>query len=188
MIQRSACDLEKSVSCGYIFSEWPQTTANLVQTTSRADEHDVKRTIGSELHAPLEWHKLGVPLSQSVRKCGTAVRACLQRHNCVRKCFARTYHGCGLQSLVSEREREREGLFYFTPMWVQKKAQNNQHVVACVALRMCVGVQLGSVADCCALFGKWLLAIFSLSMSLGCRFTQMPARESEVYNNTWERT
>lgn len=58
---------------------------------------------------------------------------------CVRKCFARTYQGCGLQSLVSEREREREVCFTSHPC-EHKNEHNSEHVRACVGVRLCVCV------------------------------------------------
>lgn len=133
---------------------------------------------------------MGVPVSQhceSVRKCGTAVRACLQRQ-AVCKCFARTYHGCGLQSLVSERERE-EGLIHFTPMWAHTNEHNSQHVRACVwaheRLRARVGVQFGRVPDCSVT--NWL-AVSSFSSLFIFRTPGFSVlTEREVHNNTWER-
>ncbi len=105
---------------------------------------------------------------------------------CVCKCFARTYHGCGLQSLVSEeKEWEREGLIHFTPMWAHKNEHNSQHVRACVwaheRLRARVGVQFGRVADC------WL-AVSSFSSPFIFRTPGFSVlTEREVHNNTRER-
>lgn len=80
--------------------------------------HDVKSTIDSKLNAPLEWQKLWECLFPStVRECEKVRHSCtglFTAAGCVCKCFARTYHGCGLQSLVSERERERERRVCFT--------------------------------------------------------------------------
>lgn len=60
---------------------------------------------------------------------------------CVRKCFARTYQGCGLQSLVSKREREKKSEVCFTSHPCEHKNEHNsEHVRACVGVRLCVCV------------------------------------------------
>lgn len=132
---------------------------------------------------------MGVPVSQhweSVRKCGTAVRACLQRQ-AVCKCFARTYHGCGLQSLVSEKERERRVCFTSHPC-EHIRTNTTVNMSELVSVCACVLAWASSLAD-------WLIARLqtdSLSPAfLLSSFFRTPdfsvLTEWEVYNNTWER-
>ncbi len=130
---------------------------------------------------------MGVPVSQdweSVRKCGTAVQACLQRQAvCVNVLPGLTMGvGCSRWYLKEKEWEREEGLIHFTPMWAHK---NSQHVRACVwvheRLRARVGVQFGRVADC------WL-AVSSFSSPFIFRTPGFSVlTEREVHNNTRER-
>lgn len=164
-IQRCACSTE---SCFYFLlflPEWTQTTRNLVQTTSRADEVNVKRTIGSELHAPLEWQKLGVPLSQRSERVWESAAQLYGpvysgRTVCVNVLPGLTMGvGCS-RWYLKERERERERVcFIHTHASTEESTkQSTCHGLRGSRMRTCgrVGVQIGRVAECCALFGKRL--------------------------------
>lgn len=130
-------------------------------------------------------------LWESVRKCGTAVQACLQRQAVCVNVLPGLTMGVGCSRwYLKEKEREREEcLIHFTPMWAHKNEHNSQHVRACVwareRLRARVGVQFGRVADCSVT--NWL-AVSSFSSLFIFRTPGFSVlTEREVHNNTWER-